>query len=118
MNKFDKLELLAPAGDMERFDAALKYGADAVYLGAKNFGMRASPGNFTFDELKEAVDKAHKQNVKVYLTCNTLPRNEEIPGVEEFIKNVRCKTKKPRGGCCEAFRLFVDRIITYGGRGP
>ena len=91
MNKFEKLELLAPAGDMERFTAAIDYGADAVYLGAKSFGMRASPDNFTFDELKIAVEKAHEKDVKVYLTCNTLPRNNEIPGFEEFIKNVeRC----------------------------
>ncbi|MGN0614124.1 MAG: peptidase U32 family protein, partial [Porcipelethomonas sp.] len=89
MNKFDDLEVLAPAGDAERFRSALDYGADAVYLGAKKFGMRASPGNFTFDELKTAVEQAHEKGVKVYLTCNTLPRNDEIPGFEEFIKNVQ-----------------------------
>lgn len=87
MSKFDNLEVLAPAGDTERFTAALDYGADAIYLGAKNFGMRASPGNFSFDELKSAVDTAHSKGVKVYLTCNTLPRNNEIPAFEEFIKN-------------------------------
>lgn len=88
MNKFEDLEVLAPAGDMERFQAALDYGADAIYLGAKNFGMRASPDNFTFEQLKEAVDKAHEKNVKIYLTSNSLPRNNEIPEFEEFIKNV------------------------------
>ena len=89
MNKFEGLEVLAPAGDMERFEAAIMYGADAVYLAAKNFGMRASPDNFTFEQLKEAVDKAHGKGIKVYLTCNTLPRNDEIGGFEEFIKNVQ-----------------------------
>ena len=88
MNKFEGLEVLSPAGDRERFDAALMYGADAVYLAAKSFGMRASPDNFTFEELKQAVDKAHALKRKVYLTCNTLPRNNEIGGFPEFIKNV------------------------------
>ena len=83
-NKFKNLELLSPAGDMERFEAAINYGADAVYLAAKNFGMRASPDNFTFEQLMEAVQKAHDKNIKVYLTCNTLPRNNEIPGFEDF----------------------------------
>lgn len=89
MNKFENLEVLAPAGDSERFYSAINYGADAVYLGAKNFGMRASPDNFTFEELKTAVDFAHSKNVKVYLTCNTLPRNNEIPEFEDFIKNAQ-----------------------------
>lgn len=88
MSKFDNLEVLAPAGDMERFQAAMDYGADAVYLGAKSFGMRASPDNFTFEELKNAVNYAHEKNVKVYLTANSLPRNNEIILFEEFIKNV------------------------------
>ncbi len=88
MNKYSNLEILSPAGDMERFNAALDYGANAIYLGAKNFGMRASPDNFTFEELKKAVDHAHSKNVKVYLTANSLPRNNEIPLFEDFIKNV------------------------------
>ena len=87
-NKFKNLEVLSPAGDMERFEAAINYGADAVYLAGKNFGMRASPDNFTFEQLIEAVQKAHDKNIKVYLTCNTLPRNNEIPGFEDFIINV------------------------------
>ena len=63
-------EVLAPAGDWERFQAAMDYGADAIYLGAKNFGMRASPDNFTFEQLKKTVDIAHKKGIKIYLTCN------------------------------------------------
>lgn len=89
MNNIDlnKLEVLAPAGDMERFDSALLYGADAIYLGGQTFGMRSAPSNFSFDELKIACDKAHSKGVKVYLTCNTLPRNYEIPEFEGFIKS-------------------------------
>lgn len=82
----NNLEVLAPAGDYERLCAALDYGADAVYLGGKSFGMRAGPENFTYDSLKSAVELAHSRGVKVYLTCNTLPRNNEIPFFEEFMK--------------------------------
>ena len=80
------LEVLAPAGDEERFNAAINYGADAVYLGRKQFGMRASPLNFDFEQLCNAVQKAHEKGVKVYLTCNTLPRNNEIPFFEQFVR--------------------------------
>lgn len=80
------LEVLAPAGDYERLTAALNYGADAVYLGRKTFGMRASSANFDCEGLKQAVDLAHNKGVKVYLTCNTLPRNDEIPYFEQFVE--------------------------------
>ena len=83
---YDNLEVLAPAGDTERLDAALDFGADAVYLGGTAFGMRAGPKNFDAEALKAAVEKSHERGVKVYLTCNTLPRNNEIPYFEEFIK--------------------------------
>lgn len=82
----NKLEVLAPAGDEERLAAALNYGADAVYLGRKQFGMRASPMNFEFEQLVRAVDEAHAKGVKVYLTCNTLPRNNEMPFFERFVR--------------------------------
>ena len=79
------LELLAPAGDMERLVSAVKYGADAVYLAGKNFGMRAAPQNFDERELREAVAYCHENNVKVYVTCNTLPRNEELTELPGFL---------------------------------
>ena len=81
------LEVLSPAGDMERLEAALDYGADAVYLGGKAFGMRAGPANFDNTELKSAVAKAHERGVLVYLTCNTLPHNDEITYFKDFIDN-------------------------------
>lgn len=84
--EMNKLEVLAPAGDEERFGAAVKYGADAVYLGRKQFGMRSSPLNFDFEPLCNAVKYAHERNVKVYLTCNTLPKNNEIPHFEQFVR--------------------------------
>ncbi len=79
------LEILAPAGDMERLTAAVRYGADAVYLAGKNFGMRAAPANFEEDELRNAVAYCHANGVKVYVTCNTLPRNNELEGLPPFL---------------------------------
>jgi len=79
------LEVLSPAGDHERLMSALNYGADAVYLGRKSFGMRASSSNFDLEGLKKAVKISHQRGVKVYLTCNTLPRNNEIPMFEQFV---------------------------------
>ncbi|GHU80623.1 peptidase U32 [Clostridia bacterium] len=79
-------ELLAPAGDFERLEAAVLYGADAVYLGGKMFGMRASPRNFGPEELKAAVELCHGRGVKLYLTCNVLPTNEDVDMLPEFIR--------------------------------
>ena len=61
----NNLELLSPAGDIERFQAAVNFGANAVYLGRKTFGMRSSPLNFDFEQLSSAVKQAHQKNVKV-----------------------------------------------------
>lgn len=85
---YKKPEILAPAGDMERLQAAVNFGADAAYLAGQEFGMRTSPNNFTQEELVKAVRFAHENDVKVYLTCNTLPRNDEIDRLPEFIQNV------------------------------
>ncbi len=83
---YNDLEVLAPAGDEERLNAALNFGADAVYLAKTEFGMRAGPKNFDDEGLRRAVEKCHAKGVKVHLTCNTLPRNEEIEHFEEFIR--------------------------------
>ncbi len=80
-----KLELLAPAGDEECLISALDYGCDAVYLAGKAFGMRAGAKNFDADGLRRAVELAHARGVKVYLTCNTVPLNEEMDTFPEFI---------------------------------
>lgn len=81
-----KPELLAPAGDPERLASALQYGADAVYLGGQEFGMRAAPANFTKDSLRTAVARCHEQGVRVHLTCNTLPRNNEVEALPAFLE--------------------------------
>lgn len=79
-------ELLAPAGDMECFAMALQYGADAVYVGAKTFGMRAAAKNFDFETLHQAVQQAHEKSVKVYLTVNVLPRCHEMDVMPDFLR--------------------------------
>ncbi len=78
--------MLSPSGDFERLKLALKFGADAVYLGGEQFGMRTNPSNFNADELKKAVELVHSYGKKVYLTCNTLPRNNEIEALPDFLK--------------------------------
>ena len=78
-------ELLAPAGDMECLCAALDFGADAVYLAGQMFGMRTAPSNFTREELQTAVALAHVRGVRVYITCNTVPRNKEIDLLPDYL---------------------------------
>lgn len=82
------LELLSPSGDMERLKLALKFGADAIYVGGEQFGMRTNPSNFKADELKTAVELVHSAGKKLYLTCNTLPRNNEIDVLPEYLRYV------------------------------
>ncbi len=80
-----KPELLAPAGNMEKLKMAFIYGADAAYLAGKTFGMRAQSGNFTNQELIEAVLLAHSLNKKVYITVNIMPHNEELEQLPEYL---------------------------------
>ena len=82
----NKIELLAPAGDMERLRMALAYGADAVYLAGTSFGMRSFAGNFTPDELRQAVQLAHAKGVRVHVTCNTMPRNDEVARLPQWLE--------------------------------
>jgi len=84
-----KIELLAPAGDFERLEMALHYGADAVYLAGTQFGMRASAGNFTFHELSKATKLAHANGTAVHMTCNTLPREDELSQLPEFLEQAQ-----------------------------
>ena len=80
-----KAELLAPAGDMERLRMSVAYGADAVYLAGGDFGMRAFAGNFSPEELSEAVALCKRHGVRVHVTCNTMPRNGEVGRLPDFL---------------------------------
>ena len=84
-----KIELLSPAGDMERLRMAVAYGADAVYLAGTSFGMRAFAGNFSPEELPRAVAFAHEHGVKVHATVNTMPRNEEVAALPAYLEQLQ-----------------------------
>ena len=81
-----KIELLSPAGDMERLQMAVAYGADAVYLAGNTFGMRSFAGNFSPPELKTAVALCRAHGVRVHVTCNTMPRNEEASLLPQWLE--------------------------------
>ncbi len=83
-----KIELLSPAGDMERLKMSVLYGADAVYLAGTDFGMRSFAGNFTPEELPVAVKFAHDHGVKVHVTVNTMPRNDEIINLPPYLERL------------------------------
>ena len=83
-----KPELLAPAGNMEKLRIAVHYGADAVYLGGKNYGLRNLADNFTREEMAEAVEYAHARGVKVYLTINIYPNNADITGLYQYLEDL------------------------------
>lgn len=83
-----KVELLSPAGDLERLKVTLLYGADAVYIGGEKYSLRANATNFTLEEIKEGCDFAHKLNKKVYLTSNIVFHNEDMAYVEKYLKEV------------------------------
>lgn len=85
----NKPELLSPAGNYEKMTAALEYGADAVYLAGRAFGMRSAADNFSVEELYAAVDDAHARGKKVYLTVNTMPHEDEYPALREYLTSLR-----------------------------
>ena len=84
-----KPELLAPAGDLEKLKAAVLYGADAVYIGGLNYGLRANSKNFGADDMAYGIGFAHKHNVKVYVTVNVFARNEDLRGLPGFFSLLR-----------------------------
>ena len=83
-----KLELLCPAGDAEQLTMSVLYGADAVYLAGTSFGMRSFAGNFSPEELPWAVEYAHSQGVKVHVTVNTMPRNDEVSRLPAYLEQL------------------------------
>ena len=93
----NKMEVLSPAGDMECLVKAVDFGADAVFLAGKEFGMRTAPKNFDSQLLVKAVEYAHSKGAKVYVTCNTLPRNNELSRLPKFL--------------CECDQCGVDAFI-------
>ncbi|KOF56092.1 MULTISPECIES: peptidase U32 family protein [Clostridium] len=93
----NKPEILAPAGNLEKLKTAIEYGADAVYLGGSKLNLRAFADNFGSDELKQGIDFAHSLGKKVYVTLNVFPHNEDLIGLEDYLK--------------ELYNLKVDAIL-------
>lgn len=83
-----KIELLAPAGNMEKLKMAIIYGADAVYIGGEKFGLRASAGNFDIEEIKEATKFVHENGKRLFVTVNIIPHNEDFIGLPEYLKEL------------------------------
>ncbi|MCC2865307.1 U32 family peptidase [Anaerovorax odorimutans] len=85
----DKLELLAPAGDLEKLKTAVDYGADAVYFGGELFSLRAGSGNLSIEQMKEAVQYAHAHHVKCYLALNIFAHNEDVLPLEDYLLKIK-----------------------------
>lgn len=86
--KFNKPEILAPAGNLEKLKTAIDFGADAVYLGGTKLNLRAFADNFSSDELNEGIKYAHERGKKVYVTLNVFPHNEDLCGLEDYLKEL------------------------------
>ncbi|MEO2083817.1 MAG: U32 family peptidase C-terminal domain-containing protein [Desulfurobacteriaceae bacterium] len=84
-----KVELLSPAGNLEKLKFAVDFGADAVYLGGKLFNLRAKAENFTLEEMAEGIEYAHSRGVKVYVTLNAFARNRDFPQIESFLEELK-----------------------------
>lgn len=84
----NRVELLAPAGDLERLKIAFVYGADAVYLGGESFGMRTAAKNFTIEEIREGAEFAHERGKRVFVTVNIIPHNEDFIGFEDYVREL------------------------------
>ena len=84
-----KMELLAPAGDIEKLKIAVLYGADAVYFGGETFSLRAGAGNMTLEEMKEGIEFAHSRGVKCYLALNIFAHNEDIEPLQDYLKAIK-----------------------------
>ena len=83
-----KVELLAPAGDLDKLKTAIDYGADAVYMAGPDYGLRTASKNFTIEDMKEAVEYAHSRGKKIYITMNILAHNDDLEGIEDYIQNL------------------------------
>lgn len=87
--RLDKPELLAPAGNLEKLKFAVHYGADAVYIGGQKYGLRSNADNFSFEEMREGVEFAKKYGAKVFVATNIYAHNEDLEGIEEYLRNLQ-----------------------------
>ncbi|SCW37336.1 putative protease [Paenibacillus tianmuensis] len=87
--RFEKPELLAPAGSLEKLKFAVHYGADAVYIGGQQYGLRSNADNFTFEEMREGVEFAEKYGAKVFVATNIYAHNEDLSGLEDYLRGIQ-----------------------------
>ncbi|AFH64963.1 peptidase U32 family protein [Paenibacillus caseinilyticus] len=87
--RFEKPEVLAPAGSLEKLKFAVHYGADAVYIGGQQYGLRSNADNFTFEEMREGVEFAEQYGAKVFVATNIYAHNEDIEGIEAYLKGIQ-----------------------------
>ena len=85
---YKKPELLAPAGNLEKLKVAIRYGADAVFVGGKEFSLRSGASNFTLEDIKEAVEFANKYNAAIHVTCNIILHQDNLQGIEEYLSEL------------------------------
>ncbi len=98
----ERIELLAPSGDLERLKIALLYGADAVYIGGQDYSLRANALNFSLDDIKEACLFAHKMKKRVYVTVNIVFHDKDLKGLEEYLKEL---------DKCEVDAIIVSDVV-------
>lgn len=108
------LELLAPAGNMERLETALYFGADAVYLAYKKFGLRAFADNFDRDELAEAVKKVHDAGKKIYVTANIFAHDVDFTDMADFLRYL--EALRPDGAIVSDLGVasLMKKICSFG----
>ncbi|MGN0742963.1 MAG: peptidase U32 family protein, partial [Candidatus Fimadaptatus sp.] len=82
-------ELLCPVGGMRQLRAALRFGADAVYMGVREYGLRAFAGNFSYEEMQEAIAACHAAGARAYVTLNIFPFDDDLPGMKEAALRLR-----------------------------
>jgi putative protease len=87
--RLEKPELLAPAGSLEKLKFAVHYGADAVYIGGQQYGLRSNADNFTFEEMRQGVEFANRYGAKVFVATNIFAHNEDIEGLEAYLKGIQ-----------------------------
>ena len=97
----ERPELLIPASSLEVLKTAVVFGADAVYIGGESFGLRAKAKNFSQEDMEEGIAFAHEHGVKVYVTVNILAHNEDLPKVEEYLKELKEMKQIGRASCRE-----------------
>lgn len=112
MNKIRKPELLIPAGSLEVLKVAVDYGADAVYIGGKNYGLRAKAGNFTIEEMHEAADYVHAHGAKLYVTVNIFAHNDDIEGIRAYFSELKQEGLEEK---IDAFIISDPGIFTLAG---